>query len=276
MRRILLSLGADLVAFALVWLYLIFPGMAKLPEDYVQNYHFEGSVQAFNPGTGTYDTIPTKMDRTLNATDVNDADALILQQVIKFTIAANGAPLSAASPALAVLDSTEIYAVDRTTRANVAGGDKTRTGQFTFPANVQQGTYQYWSATTNSTLTATFVAEETVNGVKVYVFKIDSKGITNPTNATQTIDVVATIKVEPVSGTPVDSKLTTTINQLLPTGSSMPVLINESHFTQATIDEMATEAASNASLIMWASVYGFWAIIGLGVVLIVVGIFKKS
>ena len=276
MRRILVSLGAVLVAFALVWLYLIFPGMAKLPEDYVQNYHFEGSVQAFNPGTGTYDTIPTKMDRTLNATDVNDADALILQQVIKFTIAANGAPLSAASPALAVLDSTEIYAVDRTTRANVAGGDKTRTGQFTFPANVQQGTYQYWSATTNSTLTATFVAEETVNGVKVYVFKIDSKGITNPTNATQTIDVVATIKVEPVSGTPVDSKLTTTINQLLPTGSSMPVLINESHFTQATIDEMATEAASNASLIMWASVYGFWAIIGLGVVLIVVGIFKKS
>ncbi|AKG53082.1 hypothetical protein DGWBC_0397 [Dehalogenimonas sp. WBC-2] len=275
-RRVFISAGFLLIALALVWLYLIFPGMAKLPEDYAQDYHFEGSVKAFNQGTGAYDTIQTKMDRTLDTTSVNDADALILQQVIKFTIAANGAPLSAASPALAALDSSETYAIDRTTRENVAGGDKTRSGQFTFPADTQQETYQYWVATTNSTLPATFIGEDTVNGVKVYVFQIDSKGNANPTNATQTIDIAATIKVEPVSGTPVDSELTTTINQLLPTGSSMPVLTNESHFTQATIDEMAEEAASNRSLILWASVYGFWMAIGLGLVLIVIGFTRKA
>jgi hypothetical protein len=130
--------GVVLIALALVWLYLIFPGMAKLPADYSKVYHFEGAVQVLaNPATGALATIPTKMDRTLTGTSVNDADALILQQVIKFTMAANGAPLSAANPALAALDSTETYALDRTTRANVAGGDKTRSGQFTFPADVK-------------------------------------------------------------------------------------------------------------------------------------------
>lgn len=277
MRRSLVSIGAVLIVLALVWLYLIFPGMAKLPEDYSQTYHFEGTVQIYT-GAPTLASIETKMDRILEATEVTADDVLIVNQDISFFLAANGAPLSSAPGAssLAALDSHETYAIDRTTRANVSGGDKPRTGQFTFPADVQQGTYQYWSATTNSTLTATFVAEETVNGVDVYVFKIDSQGNANPTNATQTIDVLATIKVEPVSGTPVDSKLTTTINQLLPTGSSMPVLINESHFTQATIDEAADEAAANRNLILWASVYGFWVIIGLGVILLVLGIFKRS
>ena len=278
MRRALVALGIAVIALAMVWLYLIFPGMAKLPADYSVVYHFEGTVQAANPQTGALAAVPggTKMDRTLQGTGINDADALILTQVIKFTMAANGAPLAAANPAFAALDSNETYAIDRTTRVNLAGGDKPRSGQFTFPLNVQKETYQYWSATTNSTLPATFVSEDTVNGLKVYVFKIDSKGNANPTNATQKIDVAATIKVEPVSGTPIDSQLTTTINQLLPTGGSIPALINESHFTQATISEMVTEGKSNMNKIMWGSVYGFWGAIALGALLIVVGLVVKQ
>ncbi|MDV2989147.1 MAG: porin PorA family protein [Dehalogenimonas sp.] len=279
MRRILVSLGAVLLVFALVWLYLIFPGMAKLPADYEKVYRFEGTVQVFNPATGTLVPINTKMDRTLNATEVNDNDALILQQVIKFTESTSGVPLSAINPALAALDSTETYAVDRTTRANVAGGDKSRSGQFTFPADTQQETYQFWSATTGSSLPATFVGEETINGVKVYVFKIDSKGNAYPNaanGAPQTVDVATTIKVEPVSGTPVYTTSKTTIIMQAGATTFIPVLINESTFTQATVDEAADEAASNRSLILWASVYGFWAAIGLGVILVLIGFLKKS
>ena len=275
-KRWLMAAGAAVIVLALVWVYLIFPGMAKLPADYSQTYKFEGTVQLYT-GAPTLASIATKMDRILKATEVTSDDVLIVKQDISFFLAANGAPLASAPGAssLAALDSHETYAIDRTTRANVAGGDKTRSGQFTFPANVQQQTYQYWSATTNSTLPATFTGEETINGVKVYVFKIDSKGNTNPANATQKIDVAATIKVEPVSGTPVYTTLKTTILQLLPTGSTMPVLINESTFTSSTVDEMAKEAVANRNLILWASVYGFWAAICLGAVLVVVGIVKK-
>lgn len=278
-KRLLMVSGVAVIALALVWLYLIFPGMAKLPADYSVTYHFEGTVQVLaNPATGAMATIPTKMDRVLKGTEITSDDALLLTQDITFFLAANGAPLSSApgGASLAALDSHETYAIDRTTRVNLAGGDKTRSGQFTFPLDVKQETYQYWVATTNSTLPATFVGEETVDGLKVYVFKIDSKGNTSPTNATQKIDVAATIKVEPVSGTPIDSKLTTTVNQLLPTGGSIPALINESHFTQATIDEMVTEGKANKNKILYASVYGFWGAFGLGAVLFLVGMFMKS
>jgi hypothetical protein len=275
-----MSSGVAVIALALVWLYLIFPGMAKLPADYEKVYHFEGTVQVLaNPATGALATIPTKMDRTLKATDVNDADALILSQVIKFTLAANGAPLSAANPALAALDSTESYALDRTTRANVAGGDKSRSGQFTFPADVRQETYQFWSATTGTSLPATFVGEETIQDVKVFVFKIDSKGNAYPNasnGAPQTVDIATTIKVEPVSGTPVFTTTKTTVIMKASATLSLPVLINESTFTSATVDENVIEAKANSNKILWASVYGFWAVFGLGAILVIVGLLKKS
>lgn len=279
-KRVLMSSGVAVIALALVWLYLIFPGMAKLPADYEKVYHFEGTVQVLaNPATGALATIPTKMDRTLKATDVNDADALILSQVIKFTLAANGAPLSAANPALAALDSTESYALDRTTRANVAGGDKSRSGQFTFPADVRQETYQFWSATTGTSLPATFVGEETIQDVKVFVFKIDSKGNAYPNasnGAPQTVDIATTIKVEPVSGTPVFTTTKTTVIMKASATLSLPVLINESTFTSATVDENVIEAKANSNKILWASVYGFWAVFGLGAILVIVGLLKKS
>ncbi|PVV82766.1 porin PorA family protein [Dehalogenimonas alkenigignens] len=279
-KRGLMFSGIAVIALALVWLYLIFPGMAKLPADYEKVYHFEGTVQVLNPATGSLVAIPggTKMDRTLKATDVNDADALIVAQTIKFTMAANGAPLSAANPALAALDSTETYAIDRTTRENVAGGDKSRTGQFTFPANTKQETYQFWSATTGTALPAAFAGEEEIDGLKVYVFKIDSKDNAYPNaanGAPQKVDVATTIKVEPVSGTPIYTTTKTTVRMQVAPATLIPVLINESTFTQATVDEAVAEGKSNRSLILWASVYGFWAAVGLGAVLFVIGLVKK-
>jgi hypothetical protein len=271
--------GVVLIALALVWLYLIFPGMAKFPADYEKVYHFEGTVQVFNQATGALVPIGTKMDRSLVATGVTDTDALLISQVIKFTIAANGAPLAAANPALAALDSTETYAIDRTTRENVAGGDKLRTGQFTFPADTKQETYQVWSATTGTALPAAFTGEETIQGVKVYVFKIDSKGNAYPNASNglpQKVDVATTVKVEPVSGTPVYTTTKTTVLMQHPAAGQIPVLINESTFTSATVDESAIEAKDNRSKILWASVYGFWAVFGLGAVLVVIGLLSKS
>jgi len=279
MRRALVALGVAVIALAMVWLYLIFPGMAKLPADYSALYHFEGTAQIAG-ATGALGAVnQTKMDRTLTTTKVNDADALIIQQVIKFTTS-DGKPLSTVDPRFVALDSSESYAVDRVNRTNVDGGDKTRSGQFTFPANVKQEAYQMWSATTGTTLTATFVREETVQGLKVYVFQIDSKGNAYPNNPTtnlpQTVDIATTLKVEPVSGTPIDMTTKTTVFMKHPVAGPIPVLINDSHFTSATVDENVIEGKSNMNKIMWGSVYGFWGAIALGAVLIVVGLVVKS
>lgn len=275
----LITVGLGLVVLAVVWLLAIFPGMAKLPDDYEQEYTFEGSVQVYVAELGTLVPIQTTMTRTLTATGVTEDDVLLLQQDIVFYEATSGAPLGDINPALAALDTTETYYLDRTTRANVPGeGDVSRSGQFTFPADVQQETYQYWSSSTKTALPATFKGEETYQGLTVYVFEINSTG--NPyypdatTGLPQTMDVYAKIKVEPVSGVPVYATTTTTINLQHPLAGSMPVLINTSTFTSATVDDMVELAESTSSLILWASVYGFWAVIGLGAVLTLVGIVR--
>ncbi|GAI91724.1 unnamed protein product, partial [marine sediment metagenome] len=108
-----------------------------------------------------------------------------------------------------------------------------------------------------------------------YNFKIDVTGLPAGTMAgtglPQTMDVLTEIKVEPVSGIPVYTALTTTIKAPLIPDTSVPILVNYMAFTSDTTDEMVDLAKSTSSLILWASVYGFWIVIGLGVVLIVVG-----
>jgi hypothetical protein len=253
----LVSLGALLVALSLVWNFAIFPSMAKMPADYEQEYTFEGSVQVFVAQAGGLVSIPTTMDRTLTAKSVTENDILLLQQDIVFYEATSGAPLAAINPSLAALNTTEVYGLDRTTRENVPGnGDTDRTGQFTFPANVEQETYQYWSSSTGSAISATFVGEETYQGIDVYVF--DAK-----------------IRVEPVSGIPVFATTTTTVTLQVP-GSPMPVLINESTFTSETIEEMVDLATSTGNLLQWAGVYAFWGVLGLGVVITAAGFLRNS
>jgi len=279
--KLLISIGLALVVFALVWLWVIFPVMAKMPADYEQEYTFEGSVQVFAPTLGVLVPIQTTMERILTATGVTEDDVLLLQQEIVFyAVTSEGeVPLGAVNPALAALNTTETYYLDRTTRANVPGeGDVSRSGQFTFPANVEQKTYQYWSSSTKTTLPANFISEETYEGITVYVFEINSTGNAYTPDATtglpRTMDAYSKIKVEPVSGIPVFATTKTTVNLQHPVAGSMPVLINENSYTSETVDELVDLAESSRSLILWASVYGFWAVIGLGGVLILIGVVR--
>ena len=265
----LISIGLVIIVLAVVFLYAIFPGMAKLPADYEQEYLFEGSISQLNPATFQLDEAPTSITRLLTADRIEGDDVLILKQDITITHAQAGIVLSATS---------EEYGLDRTTRANVSGhGDINRSGQFTFPADVEQSSYSFWSSSAGKTLTASFVSEETFKGLTVYNFKIDTKDIPYGSHALlgpQTMDVLTLIKVEPVSGVPVDTTTTTTVKAANPfnPAEKMPIYINTMSFTSATVDEMVDLAESTSNLILWASVYGFWILIGIGGVLLLIGI----
>ncbi len=261
--------GLVLVALSLVWLFAIFPTMAKWPSDYEQEYMFEGSVQALNPETMTLVEIPTSMGRLLTATGIEGDDVLLLKQEVTFHEATSGVPLAVINPALAALDSSEVYGLDRTTRANVSGhGDMDRSGQFTFPADVQQETYSFWSSSASTALPAAFVAEETYQGITVYAFEINV--------TSELLDIFTEIKVEPVSGIPVYTNSTTTVKTMVAPDVVIPTLINNMAFTSGTIDEMIDLAKSKSSLILWAGVYGFWIVLGLGSVLTVTGIIRST
>jgi hypothetical protein len=259
--------GLVLVIFALVWLLAIFPAMAKLPTDYEQTYKFEGSLKQLNPATMSLDEIPTKVDRILTATGTQDG-VLLLQQDVNFYHAQAGVLLTSTS---------EVYGLDRTTRENVPGyGDTDRSGQFTFPAGVEQKTYSFWSSSAMATLPANFVSEETFQGITVYNFKIDSSnlpaGTMEGTDVPQTMDVLTAIKVEPTSGIPVYTTTTTTVKAQLMPGDPTPLYVNSMAYTSETIDEMVDLAQSARSMILWTTFYGFWIAIGVGVALIAAGV----
>jgi hypothetical protein len=260
-------IGLVVVVFSLVWLLAIFPAMAKMPTDYEEEYTFDGSIKQLNSTTMSLDEIPTDVVRLLTATGTED-DVLLLQQDINTYHAQAGILLSSTS---------DVYGLDRTTRENVPGyGNMDRSGQFTFPAGVEQETYSFWSSSTMTALPANFVSEETYHGITVYNFKIDSSnlpaGTMEGTGAPQTMDVLTEIKVEPVSGVPVYTTTTTTVKAQLMSGDPTPIYVNSMTFTSETIDEMVDLANSSRSLILWLSFYGFWIAIAMGAALIVSGV----
>ncbi len=267
--RGLTIVGLVLVVFALIWSLAIFPAMAKFPTDYEQEYTFEGFILQLNSETMSLDEIPTNVVRLLTATGTQD-DVLLLQQEVNFYHAEAGILLTSSS---------EVYGLDRTTRENVSGyGDMDRSGQFTFPAGVEQETYTFWSSSAMTTLPANFVSEETFQGITVYNFKIDSEnlaaGTMEGTDLPQTMDVLCEIKVEPVSGIPVYTTSMTTVKAPLTPEGPMPIYVNYFAFTSETTDEMVDLAESTRSTILWFSVYGFWIVIALGAALVVTGVVK--
>ena len=266
--------GLLLVALVLVWLLVVFPIMAKMPADYENEYMFEGFIKQLNPATMSLDEIPTSVERLLEATDTQD-NVVIIKQDINFYHAEFGVLLEDVC-------TSELLGVDRSTRENVPDckdADMVRSGQFTFPAGVEKESYDFWSSSAMTALPATFVSEETFQGITVYNFKIEVQGSNygtdEATGLPRTMDLLTEIKVEPISGVPVDTTTTTTIKMDMGQGP-MPVYINSMSFTDDTIEEMVDTASSARNMILWASVYGFWIAIGLGAALTLGGVIMAA
>lgn len=269
MKWSLTIVGAVLVAFALVWLLAIFPAMVKLPEDHHREINFEGTYQVMNPDTQALDAIPVYVERVQDATDVQD-NVLIIDQTVTCTHAQAGIVLED-------FGLEELLSVDRSTREYVSdqADGIPRSGQFCFPSDLEKESYSMWILNAGRPMEAAFMGEEELHGLRVFAFEISGQdldiGTQEGTGLPQVVDIDISLKVEPVTGTTVDteSKSTYSINMQ---GMKIPYYISDISFTDDTIDYLVDDASSNRSMILWASVYGFWIAIGVGVALIVTGL----
>ena len=266
--------GLILVAFALIWLFAIFPIMAKMPADYENEYMFEGFIKQFDQETMSLVETPTSVERLLEATDTQD-NVVLIKQDINFYHAEFGVLLEDVC-------TSELLGVDRSTRENVPDckdADIVRSGQFTFPAGVKKENYDFWSSSTMCALPAQYIGEEQFEGLTVYNFRIEAQdvnyGTDEATGLPRTMDLLTEIKVEPTSGVPVDTTTTTTIKMNMGQGP-MPVYINSMSFTDDTIAEMVDTASSGRNMILWATVYGFWIALGLGAALTLGGVIMAA
>jgi hypothetical protein len=265
--------GLVLIIFAFVWSWVIFPAMEKLPKDLSQTTNFEGTYYVMNAQTRELEQIPVNVERHYEATEIQDG-VLILHQTVTTTNSDDGTEL----PQFGL---EEILGVDRSTREYVAGyGDMDRSGQFSFPSDLEQKSYQLWNPTAGRDLEAKFVAEEEVDDLTVYAFQVEEEDIElgnyPGTDFSQTLDVTINMKVEPLSGTTIFSQSITTIKVTYTPEMIIPVYISSIHFTDSTISEMIDTARNARTMLLWATLYGFWTAIGLGLALILAGVLVAS
>ena len=265
--------GLVLIIFAFVWSWVIFPSLEKLPADLSETTNFTGTYYVMNPQTQEMEQIPVNVERHYEATDIEDG-VLILHQTVTTTNPDDGMEL----PQFGL---EEILGVDRSTREYVTGyGDMDRSGQFSFPSDLEQKSYKLWNPTARRDLEAKFVAEEEVGNLTVYAFQVEEEGIDlgnyPGTNFPQTLDVTINMKAEPLSGTTIFSQSITTIRVTYAPEMMIPVYISSIHFTDGTIEEMIDTASGARTMLLWATVYGFWTVIGLGLVLILAGVLVAS
>ncbi len=268
-NKVLISLGLVLVILSLVWLYAIFPPLAKLPADHHKVINFEGTNKVMNPQTQTLDEIPVKVVREQTATEVQD-NVLIIEQIITTTHALAGMELSQLE---------EELGVDRSTRQYIAGyGDMDRSGQFSFPAEVEKESYSLWMPSAGRPLEANFTGEEDFQGVRVFTFEISEQGLDigtqQGTGLPLVLDIVVNMKVEPVSGATVHTESVNAINIVPAPDRKIPVYISSLRFTDDTIADLVDTARSARSMLLWARVYGFWLVISVGIVLTLVGVLR--
>jgi len=267
--RVLTAVGLVLIVFSPVWLFAIFPAMAKLPADHHKIVCFEGICKVMNPRTRELDEIPVDVKREQQATEVQD-NVLIINQVITTSHAESGTELSQ-------FGLTEVLGVARSAREYVPGyGDMDRSGQFSFPEKVEGKDYSLWIPVAESPLEATFTGEEDFHDLKVFTFEINEReldiGTEKVSGLPQVLDIKVKMKVEPVSGTTVYSESLTIINVMPVPKLFVPIYISSIKFTDDTIADLVDTAVSARTQLLWARVYGFWLGIGLGAVLTVVGV----
>jgi hypothetical protein len=264
----LLVFGLALAVFCLIWLLVLFPTMAKLPADYSREINFEGTYMVLNPDTQALEELPVCVERVQLATDVQD-NVLLIDQTVCCTHALAGMEL----PQFGL---TEVLGVDRSTREYVLGyGDMERRGQFCFPSDVKEESYSMWISSAGRPLEAEFIGEEDFEGISVFAFEVSESdlgiGTQEGTGLPQVLDIAISLKVEPVSGTTVYTVSDSTYS-IDVQGMKIPYYISSISFTDDTIDDLVETATDAHSMILWATVYGFWIAIAVGAALIAVGV----
>jgi len=250
--------------------FVIFPLLAKLPADHHKVINMEGTYKVMNPQTQSLDEIPVDVEREQQAAEVQD-NVLIINQTVTTSHALAGMEL----PQFGL---TEVLGVDRSTREYVPGygDDVERSGQFSFPEDVKEESYSIWMPSAGRPLDADFTGEEDFEGVRVLTFNISKEGLDigtqQGTGLPQVLDIVIDFKVEPVSGTTVYSKSINTIKVVPAPGREMTVYDSRLTFTDDTTADLVDIAKNARTLLLWATVYGFWLVIGVGVVLTLVGL----
>jgi hypothetical protein len=279
-------LGVLLAVFGIVWIAVVWPSLAKVPADLVQQVDLQGTVSLYDAESGatvSYDVIGHRKYTAVEASE----DIVYLDEDVWFDLAGTNPPQE-----LKQLREEFFLGIDRVTRQNLEGrGDGVGGGHYSFPFNVSRDkVYPFWNEKNPVNLDCKYVDEIDFEGLHLYVFEMSTpeEGLTTPASfdiPEMKIDQKVTLYVEPVSGVTVRMESTTRRSGTIPvpdelypiTGpvSYKPVTFYEDNltFTQDTIDDLVGQAKSAKTQVALAKNLLPWLSIGIGIALVSVGVF---
>jgi hypothetical protein len=271
-RGLIVSIvGVVLVILGILWSWVIFPALEKIPTDYERSYYFDGAFTVLNPVTQSYDTFP--IEQTLDQEAVGTEDgALLIHEVRTIVNAQTGDDLSA------IYGDESTLAIDRSSLEFVPEIDERgRTGNWAPPKSLEPGdSFDLWNPGASRPLTANYVEDTEFRDLHVKLFEIDETDILIGTEPTSGADLLYSTNIrlwiEPWSGTVVNQEAdtTTSIDMF---GNKVPVVISSVQYAEETIVDLMDTGRSARTFLLWLKGILPWLLVGIGIVLVLVGIF---
>ena len=274
-------LGVAALIFGVVWMTVIFPGLAKIPADLVQQVDLQGTLTLFDEAHGemTFDISGHRKYTAQSATD----DVVYLQEDVWFEDLATGQE---------VMRQQFFLGIDRVTRQNVEGlGDGVGGGHYNFPFDVKKDQlYPFWNEGNPENIDCAFVEETDFQGLHVYVFEMSTPagGLSLPASfdtPAMTIEQTIRLWVEPITGMPVQITDQTTRTGQIPvmdpdfpstapfTYQTVTFYEDDLTFTDDTVAGLMDDAKAAKTQVALGKKLAPWLSFGGGLLLVVVGLF---
>jgi hypothetical protein len=258
--------GLLIITAGAVLLNILSGNMDKLPGDYRHEEVFEGTYQVLDPATGSLDEYQVTVHRVREVIRT-EGDAAVVRETVTTTDPA-GESVPGFDPVQVTLK------VDRNTFIYYPPGlyvasDRFRGGYMVFPPNVRRDTeYITWFPDVSGPVPARFDHATDVNGLDVYVFKVDAQDmpVLSPaySDLPTTGDVQALFKVEPRSGLVVDTEYRVTIRGDTPQGEGKVVFSSTLGLTDDTVSDNVAKGKADRFELVFINSYVPWLIMGLG------------
>lgn len=274
----LCALGVVLAILGVVWMTAIFPSMIKMPCKMDTIIHLEGSVTLGDPVTmssTTFDSVVAT--REYGSWKECTGSITYLSENVSFVIAGTTTEI----PAIA---SFEEYALDRKTMKLVADSESDWNGDyeayFGQPISFDKTkTYPIFNTgqpeDAEGVIVFEYKGDAVIDGLDVQIWEASTpdEGLSYAEAPGKKIYTSLTLWVEPRVGIGVDSKATRRIIYTLPVIGEYTVYEDNLRFTDETVDEMVKDAKDAKQMLTLFKTVLPWLLIGLGVVLVILGIF---
>ena len=216
--------------------------------------------------------IPILIHRERVATGT-DGDSISINEHVTTTVAGTDTELSAFPK------SNVNLVVSRGDKLYLPGTEGGRTDGLALPFGVDKdAVYRTWVSAARQPLDTSYVSTERLDGLEVYVLKIDVEDLQLPAlegdPGSLVVDSNITIRVEPHSGRVVDVEdHATTVSLVSDTGRKSTLFVSDIEYTQETVDTQIEKAKENRKDLVFYGTSLPRLTIGLGTLLIVLGAF---